>query len=273
VAGEELAHVDRGPLRSPLTFVSPVAGTIERILPDGRMIVREPEDHAVENHTVTFARDLGLPPVQAVAWLLVAEGQEIEAGQLVARCGTGPQAKVSRSPVRGRVRSIDREYGLALVTPLRQDLAVMAWLPGRVHSVTDRGAAIAAEGVVLRGAWGTGREAHGPLALNRFEAGAVVALTDEHPDALAAAKETGVAALVAGGLDLDRIRAAAPSFPVVLLEGFGVRAMSADAAAALRDHEGRTALVDGTTELRVGVRRPRVLLPHPGSRPDHASGL
>jgi len=48
---------------------------------------------------------------------------------------------------------------------------------------------------------------------------------------------------------------------VVVTEGFGVRGVAPDIREALRQREGKLALIDGTTQLRVGVRRPKIILP------------
>jgi hypothetical protein len=48
-----------------------------------------------------------------------------------------------------------------------------------------------------------------------------------------------------------------------VLRGFGEQKLPDDVRAALAAHEGRLALLDGTTQLRVGVRRPQIILPAP----------
>jgi hypothetical protein len=55
-----------------------------------------------------------------------------------------------------------------------------------------------------------------------------------------------------------------------MLGEFGATEIDPAVRAVLRDGEGRLALLDGTTELRVGVRRPRILLPE--GRPEATIG-
>jgi uncharacterized protein (TIGR01319 family) len=260
VAGDELGRRNRGGFAGPLIYVSPVAGTVEHMLPDGSLVVREKPEHAQGLTTVRVARGLGVPGAKLEPWLVVATGDHVERGQILARRGRLPEMWQSQSPVRGKVSSIDLDFGLVHIAPIRKDLAVDAWLPGRVEAVTARGALVAGTGIHLRGTWGRGAEARGPLAVDRFEHGHVVALTGPRADALTAAAEVGAAALVIGGIPLMDIRAAAPGCPLVLTQGFGALAMNDETADLLHGHDGRLTLVDGTTELRVGVRRPRVIL-------------
>ena len=48
---------------------------------------------------------------------------------------------------------------------------------------------------------------------------------------------------------------------IVVTEGFGEQEMDPELYRLLSTHAGKLALVDGQTHLRVGVRRPTVILP------------
>ena len=52
-----------------------------------------------------------------------------------------------------------------------------------------------------------------------------------------------------------------PPFTIVVLEGFGEQRLPDGVRKVLAEHEGRLALLDGTIQLRVGVRRPQLILP------------
>jgi hypothetical protein len=238
-----------------------VTGRVERILPDGTVVVREAESHATEKVAVQVGKDLGIEAHRVARYIVVEVGQEVDRGQGLATKLSSDGYVKSASPVRGTVERIDEEFGIVLVRPLREELEVTAWLPGRVVAVTERGAVIEGPATRLRGAWGVGGEASGPLALDRLERGHVAAITSPTPRTLPSAVEAGVLGLVTGGLDLAQIERVAPPFPVVLLEGFGLREIGAGARDALTSHRSRLTLIDGTTVLRVGVRRPRVILP------------
>ena len=69
------------------------------------------------------------------------------------------------------------------------------------------------------------------------------------------------AGLVVGGLDLKDLLGAEPSFTIVVTGGFGAVEVAPEILGLLKASEGSLALLDGTTQMRVGVRRPRVILP------------
>ncbi|MEA3503448.1 MAG: hypothetical protein U9R47_11775, partial [Actinomycetota bacterium] len=119
----------------------------------------------------------------------------------------------------------------------------------------------------IYGVWGSGGEARGPLTMGDIKPGCVV--VREHADAAAIAecRETGVAGLIAGGVDLEDVLEPQLGFTLVVTEAFGASSISKELLSVLSAHEGRLALVDGTTQLRVGVRRPRIILPSTGGLP------
>jgi uncharacterized protein (TIGR01319 family) len=260
-------------------FHSTVAGTIERILPDGTVVVRERPEAAQEVWLVDMAADLGLPPKRLAPYLRCRPGQEVEKGQwLAAEIGRG-LPRVSCAPGRGRVEAIDTAHGTARIHPLREELQITAWLPGTVVERTERGAVIESSGVELSGAWGTGQEAAGQLVLGpppsesrdrppvlpgesaRPAPGPVVVHDGSVTRALLEAwSATGVSGVIAAGAGLSELLDWAPPFPLVLLEGFGARRLSPRARTTLMAHAGGWTLLDGTTEIRVGVRRPRIIL-------------
>jgi uncharacterized protein (TIGR01319 family) len=242
-------------------FRAPVAGTIDRILPSGMLVVRERPEDAVQRTVVQVARDLRLAPEGTRPWVRVKVGQSIDRDQWLAAAGRPWEMRVSRSPVRGRVRHIDFDYGVITIEPLRDELEVRAWLPGQVERITERGAILVCEGTEIEGIWGRGGEASGTLRLNDAQAGEITVLSAATRDDLARLAAAGAAGLIAGSAHLKDLQEAAPAFTLVLTEGFGDRAMRPEIADVLRAHAGRLALLDGRTELRVGVRRPRVLLP------------
>ena len=57
-------------------------------------------------------------------------------------------------------------------------------------------------------------------------------------------------------------------FTLVVTGAFGASSIAEELLAILSAHEGRRALIDGTTQLRVGVRRPRIILPSVGGLPE-----
>jgi hypothetical protein len=155
---------------------------------------------------------------------------------------------------------------MVMIEPLLEELEVEAWLPGTVESVTARGCTIVNEGIDIYGVWGSGGEAHGLLTMGGIEPGCVAVLERADAAAIAECRETGVAGLIAGGVDLEDVLEPQLGFTLVMIGAFGASSISKELLTIFSAHEGRLALVDGTTQLRVGVRRPRIILPSEGGR-------
>ncbi|MCK4510177.1 glutamate mutase L, partial [bacterium] len=260
--GEIIARQRR--FGKPSTYRSPVKGKLEKILPDGTMVVRESPEEAQVLTTVRVAKELGVHADRLKPYLKVAVGDKLERDQWIAVKTAGGYFRTSRSPVRGKVSRIDKRFGMVMIEPLLEELEVPAWLPGTVESVTARGCTIENEGVEIYGVWGSGGEAHGLLTMGRIEPGCVVVLERADAAAIAECREAGVAGLIAGGVDLEDVLEPQLGFTLVVTGAFGASSIAEELRTVLSAHEGRLALVDGTTQLRVGVRRPRIILPSAG---------
>jgi hypothetical protein len=163
--------------------------------------------------------------------------------------------------VRGRVSRIDEHFGMVMIEPLLEELEVLAWLPGTVESVSERGCTIEGRGIDTRGVWGSGGETHGPLLMGRVEPGCVAVFEFADADVIGECREKEAAGLICGGADLEEVLDPVLGFTLVMTESFGARSMDAGLLEALSSHGGEDVLVDGTTQLRVGVQRPRIIVP------------
>jgi hypothetical protein len=79
---------------------------------------------------------------------------------------------------------------------------------------------------------------------------------------LGAMQSARAAALIAGGVHLADIEKVKPKFAVVLTDGFGANSISGALRELLTSCEGRLACIDAATQLRAGVKRPQVIIPH-----------
>ena len=271
---DELVARRKGRLRAK-EYHSTVSGLIEKLLPDGTLLVRENADQARQVVTVPAADEMRIDPRKLAPFLRCQVGQEVEAGQVLAGPPPPSRAPAARAPIRGRVAAIQIEDGTIRIEPLREELEVRAWIPGMVEEVTDRGAVISNSGVEIQGAWGCGGETAGVLEFDdevaesaSDRAGGAVVYRDHlsagELERLQAARVRGV---VAAGADLAPLLDAVWPFTVVLIEGFGVHPLDDGTAAILEAARGRKVYLDGTTELRVGVRRPRLFVLDPASTP------
>jgi hypothetical protein len=169
-------------------------------------------------------------------------------------------------------------------------LDVTAYVEGTVVEVMpEDGCVVEARGAFIQGIFGVGGERQG--AVQVVTAGPEDVLTAEiitpamagriivggalvTGDALAKAAETGVAAVVAGGVvDTDVEAYVGHSIGVaitgqedvnttlIITEGFGRLTMARRTFDLLRANEGRLASVNGATQIRAGVIRPEVIIP------------
>ena len=76
------------------------------------LVVRERPEDAVQRTVVQVARDLHLPPDAIRPWVRVKVGQSVDRDQWLAAAGRPWEMRVSPSPVRGRIRHIDFDYGV-----------------------------------------------------------------------------------------------------------------------------------------------------------------
>jgi uncharacterized protein (TIGR01319 family) len=243
------------------TVRSNVRARIQKMLPNGTLVARELPELARKYVTVKAAEDLGKPAWEIKPFLRVEVGQHVERGQWLA-ADVGPRGvRYSASPMRGKVNRIDLGFGMVVIEPLLEELEIHGWLGGSVEELSEAGCVVAGRGILIQGIWGLGGEASGMLTLGEPEAGRVSVCHYADSGVLAAAKEVGAAGLIVGGLDLKDMIGAEPGFTAVVTEGFGSHQMAAEIYEILEAHEGRLALIDGTTQLRVGVRRPIVILP------------
>jgi hypothetical protein len=159
------------------------------------------------------------------------------------------------------VIGIDLKEGVITVEPLLEELELKAWLPGRVEKVTDKGCVIANSGAVISGIWGHGGETSGQLTMDDGGPGDMVIQKTTNRRDLEKFRDQKINGLVTGSLNLIDFDELAPKFIIVLTEGFGDEPMPATFFEALRGHIGQIMAVDAVTQLRAGVKRPRVILP------------
>jgi uncharacterized protein (TIGR01319 family) len=248
-------------LMTPKLYRSPVRGRIEKILPSGTLLLRETPESAREFTTVNVAKELRVDPRHVKPYLRVEVGQEVHRGQwLAAIIKTGEQ-QICTSPVPGKVNRIEESYGMVIIEPLLEEVEMRAWLPGTVEEVSERGCVVSAEVTLITGCWGRGGEAFGPLVFDDVAEGKITVTDFCDVQLLAQLRDSQAAGLITGGLDLMDVLEPDGGPSIVVTEGFARHEIAPEVLKALQDHGDRVALIDGTTQLRVGVQRPRIILP------------
>jgi hypothetical protein len=260
-ANELLAQFKPGVFSQTKKYKSPVSGTIEKILPTGTIIVREKLEHVEKYYSVKAAEELGVTSQELKKFMFCAVGDEVEKGQKIAGLSRDFRARTCLSPIRGKIKEINLEFGMVVIEPLLEELDLLAWLPGRVTEVSDRGCTIVSDAVVIRGAWGCGEEVAGHLCIETAEDHKVIFRKSVAHGVLADLADSKILGLIAGSISLDDIYDVSPDFAVIVLEGFGERCVTDEVSEILEANDGALVCLDPGTQVRVGAKRPRIVIP------------
>jgi len=242
--------------------------------------------------TINVALRLGVEPARVAQMLVKPLGADVRAGEVVAEARglLGLGRRRVAAPAGGYLESVSPISGQITLREPPLPVEVQAYVQGTVVEILpDEGVVIESRGALLQGIFGVGGETWGQLAVPVSSPDAELspaALRAEHRgcvvvcgarlsyEAVARARELGVTAMIAGGLDdLDLRRllgrelgvaitgAEEVGITIVLTEGFGRMRMADRAWELLRARAGRLVSVSGATQIRAGVLRPEVLIP------------
>jgi hypothetical protein len=243
--------------------------------------------------TQNIARMLGMAAADLADVLLVPEGTDVKQGDPIARSKGifGLMKQTVEAPTSGTLESVSKVSGQALFREAPIPVEVKAYVGGVVSEIVEGfGVHVDSRGTMVQGIFGIGPEVSGPIVLTGSSPklplrpadirpehkGAVVVGGSIAPlDTLKAAIDAGVAAVVTGGIDAKDLADLLGfdlgvaitgneevGLTLVVTEGFGPLAMSAKTHELLADRAGQVASVSGATQIRAGVMRPEVLIPH-----------
>jgi len=246
-----------------------------------------------EPEIIKVAMILGVEAEDLTRFMLKKVGDKIKQGENLAFFTAlfGLVKKKVPSPKDGTVESISEVTGQVIIRGSPIPVEVDAYIPGKIIEVVPReGAVVQTHGAFIQGIFGIGGETHGEIKV-------VVASNEEELthdkigldckgkvliggnrvtlEAMKKAVEVGASAVVVGGVrhqDLttftgEEIGVAITGqeevgISLIITEGFGNMNMSANTFKLLKNYEGRLACVNGATQIRAGVQRPEIIIPH-----------
>ena len=253
---------------------------------------------------VKIAMILGMEPEDTQRYMTKKVGEAIVKGEQLAfyKALFGLIKKEVKSPIDGTLESFCEVTGQAIVRGAPIPVEVDAYIPGKVIEVMPReGALIETHAAFIQGIFGIGGEVHGEIHMivsGNDQVLEAEMIKPEHKgmvliggcrvtlDALKVAVENGVSAIVSGGIrheDLttftgEEIGVAITGqeevgITLIITEGFGNMNMSLRSFELLKEFEGYNASVNGATQIRAGVLRPEIIVPHDLVEDDSAEGL
>ncbi len=244
-------------------------------------------------YPVNIANQLGLAPDEISQYLTRQQGDAVERDEVIAE--SRPLFKWLKtevtSPIRGTIDSCSTVTGQVLVREPPLVLDLLAYVDGTVAEVHGHeGVTVETSCAMVQGIFGVGGETWGPIAVAvtspeetltpdrltpAMKGQVVVGGSFLSIETMERAKELGIHALVVGGVHDQDVRALLGydlgvaitgnervGFTLVLTEGFGKIPMAKRTFELLTRHVGEQASVSGATQIRAGVIRPEILIPH-----------
>mgnify|MGYP001038797337 CR=1 FL=1 len=248
-----------------------------------------------EPHLLRAAHLLGLEddPKAVARYMSKKVGDSVEAGETFAECSLlfGLVRKSCASPVRGYIESLSENSGYIVIREPKAVVEVKSYVPGKVTEVLPReGVVVELNAALIQGIFGIGGETNGALRMavnspnETLDAGEIadqdngkiiVAGSMVTGKAMAKAAKLGVRGIVSGGVNYrelvnfvgHRIGVGITGdeqvgFTLIVTEGFGRMNMAKRVFSLLKRFEGYNAAISGATQIRAGVLRPEIIVPH-----------
>jgi hypothetical protein len=241
---------------------------------------------------IKVAHILGVNPGEVPQKMLVKLDERVEEGQVIARAAYffGLFKSEAKVPAAGTVEYVSDVSGNIGVRRPPRPIELTAYVRGRVVEVIpEEGVVIETTAALVQGIFGIGGEREGALHV-MAEPERTIRPEDVTPElagkiiigrrlitgeALKKAARVGVVGVVCGGIvDKELIELLgyeigvaitgdeAVGITLVLTEGFGEIEMAQKTFDLLRSLEGQTGSINGATQIRAGVIRPEVIVPH-----------
>jgi hypothetical protein len=236
---------------------------------------------------------LGVDADEVRDFVTKKEGDPVKKGEVMGRYRMffGLINREAVSPINGEIETISELTGQIIIRPDPVPVEVNAYLPGEIVEVMPReGVVIKTNAAFIQGIMGLGGETHGELKVvvesPQYELTADRISEEDRGhiliggslityEAFQKAAEVGVAGLVAGGMnytDVTKILGEAIGVAItgeeeigttlIITEGFGNMEMSSRTFELLKSFEGSIAAINGATQIRAGVMRPEIIIPH-----------
>lgn len=244
---------------------------------------------------LNLANQLGIAPDEINDYLVKKEKDSVQKDDVLAE--NKPFIKwfktEIRSPITGTVESVSTITGQILLREPPRVLELRGYIDGTIADVhPEQGVTVETTCSLVQGIFGIGGETSGELVMGvktpdqpllpeqlnpSMKGKVVVGGAFLSAATMTRAKELGIVGLVVGGIHDKDLRALLGydlgvaitgteqvGFTLILTEGFGTIPMAPKTFALLCAHAGQKASISGATQIRAGVIRPEIIIPHSG---------
>jgi biotin carboxyl carrier protein len=243
-------------------------------------------------YPLNLANQLSVAPDEIHDYLIKKVGDPVRKDEILAE--NKPLMKWFKteilSPITGVVESVSPVTGQVLLREPPRVFELLGYVDGRiVEVIPQQGVVVETNCSLVQGIFGIGGETRGEIVMavtspdeelstRLFTADmkgrVVVGGSFISSEALARAKELGVAGVVIGGIHDKDLRALLGydlgvaitgteqvGFTLILTEGFGSIPMAGKTFTLLSAHARQPASISGATQIRAGVIRPEIIIP------------
>lgn len=244
-------------------------------------------------HIINGANLLRVDSEDVVDYLVKNKGDHINEGEVLLFYSAffGLIKRDVKSPIDGYIDAISETTGQIILRENPQEINVDAYIPGKVVDIiSNEGVLIETNAAIIQGIFGVGGEAHGILKIKstvREDTLTTNMISEEDKGhiliggsavtlaAINRAIEVEVAGIIVGGVEpvvltelmQEEVGVAITGqeeigLTLIITEGFGKMPISERTFILLRDFDGKMAHINGATQIRAGVMRPEIIIPH-----------
>jgi len=244
-------------------------------------------------HAINAVNRLGIQPKDLREYMLKKEGDPVQKDEPIAE--TKPWVKMLKailhSPITGTIESISAVTGQVLLREPPKPIQVHAHIDGAVIEVMENeGVVMETTATFIQGIFGVGGETVGELAIAVNKPDDILTADRIQPahkdkiivggsfiqhDVIDKAKKAGVRGIIVGGFDDEDLKkllgydlgvaitgSEEIGITVVITEGFGKIQMAQRTFELLKSRAGAKTSINGATQIRAGVVRPEIIIPH-----------
>lgn len=246
-----------------------------------------------EPNVVRIDEILGVLSEDVPAYMVKKVGDKVEKDEIIAKSSSlfGFMKKNATSPLTGTIESISDSSGQVVIRAPPIPVELKAYVRGTIAEVLPReGVIIETNAAFIQGICGISGERHGKIkvavgtpddpltarAISSDDKGKIlIGGSLVTYDAIEKALQVGAIGVVAGGIEGNCLSKfigyemgvaitgeEEVGLTLIITEGFGKMRMSSRTFNLLIEFDGYEVAINGATQIRAGVLRPEIIIPH-----------